>query len=835
MKFADKPLGHAAVLMASVAWLALATAERASAGNPQLPPGHELTFYFDEPEQPLTKALTAYAKITGSQLVYRAELTNGLAAKPLKGRLSRVQALNMLLADSGLVYAFADISTVTLRIPGDGRDARAQAETLPKITVRSPRRAPTRAPAPPPAPAESKVNPNSAMVSLPEYAGGQVATGGRLGMLGNRNVMDTPFSQTTYTAKTIQDQQARSIGDVLQNDPSVRVVSNAGNNFDIFHIRGFYYESSDMSMNGLYGMVPYYYTGANFIERVEVLKGPSALLNGMPPAGAIGGSINLITKQAPDYPITQLTTTYQSRSHFGTYVDVARRYGANKEFGVRFNGSYRNGRTQFDDQHDEFGNAVVNMDYRGERVRISADVGYQADSLDVPQRFLTIASTMKVVPPAPEAGSNYGMPSWSYWKPKDKFAMVQGEVDITDRITAYGAFGWHRSEIDFRYVSPTVNNTGGVGGWQAFPFRGVTNYETRVGQAGLRATVDTGPVRHNLNLNYSEVDRPNDDAFYRAGLVTSNLYNPRDLALPSFALLARTATERNFSSVGVADTMSVLDERIQVTVGARRQRVTTSTTNLFTNATVSYDQSVWSPAYAVVVKPLKNVSLFGNYIEGLQPGTVVGAGFTNVGQAFAPFRTTQKEVGIKVDFGRVMTTVAAFDITRPSIISVGVSPNASQRPDGEQRNRGIEVSTYGELAPNLRILGGVAFIDGRLTKTTNGINDGNKAQGVADINVNMGAEWDTPFVRGLTATGRIIHTTSQYINSTNTLSIPDWTRVDLGARYTFAAPWNGKPVTVRFTVENVFDKTYWNESYSADGVVTLGAPRTYLASTTFNF
>ena len=127
----------------------------------------------------------------------------------------------------------------------------------------------------------------------PPYAGGQVATGGQLGLLGNRSVMDTPFNQTSYTAKLIQDQQARTIGDVMMNDPSVRLVSNAGSNFDVYHIRGFYYENGDLSLNGLYGMAPYYSTAANFVERVEVLKGPSALLNGMPPAGAVGGSINL--------------------------------------------------------------------------------------------------------------------------------------------------------------------------------------------------------------------------------------------------------------------------------------------------------------------------------------------------------------------------------------------------------------------------------------------------------------------------------------------------------------------------------------------------------------
>ena len=112
---------------------------------------------------------------------------------------------------------------------------------------------------------------------------------------------------------------------------------------------------------------------------------------------------------------------------------------------------------------------------------------------------------------------------------------------------------------------------------------------------------------------------------------------------------------------------------------------------------------------------------------------------------------------MKVDFGRVTTTVAAFEITRPSLITTGVLATA-RRCDGEQRNRGIEVNVFGEVTPGVRLLGGVAFIDGRLTKTANGINDGKKAQGVADVNLNIGAEWDTPFIPGFTVTGRVIYT-----------------------------------------------------------------------------
>ena len=74
------------------------------------------------------------------------------------------------------------------------------------------------------------VTPSTGTLGAPPapYAGGQVATGGSLGLLGNRSVMNTPFNQTNYTAELIANQQARTVRDVLANDPSVRVIQPAG-------------------------------------------------------------------------------------------------------------------------------------------------------------------------------------------------------------------------------------------------------------------------------------------------------------------------------------------------------------------------------------------------------------------------------------------------------------------------------------------------------------------------------------------------------------------------------------------------------------------------------
>ncbi len=106
-------------------------------------------------------------------------------------------------------------------------------------------------------------------------------------------------------------------------------------------IRGFPVDNSDFSYGGLYGMLPTSSVMAEMAERVEVLKGPSALLNGIPPFGSIGGNVNVVPKRAPDEDLTQATANYISGSQFGGHVDFGRRFGEDKQFGVRFNGVFR--------------------------------------------------------------------------------------------------------------------------------------------------------------------------------------------------------------------------------------------------------------------------------------------------------------------------------------------------------------------------------------------------------------------------------------------------------------------------------------------------------------
>lgn len=138
--------------------------------------------------------------------------------------------------------------------------------------------------------------------NLPEaYPGGQVARGGRLGLLGNRDIMDTPFNTGSYTAQTIEDQGARTMADVMINDRSVRSTHSTGGILDSFYIGGFPINEGnfgEVAFDAVFGVAPTYRLFTDYAERIEVLKEPAALLYGIAPNSSLGGKINIVPERA---------------------------------------------------------------------------------------------------------------------------------------------------------------------------------------------------------------------------------------------------------------------------------------------------------------------------------------------------------------------------------------------------------------------------------------------------------------------------------------------------------------------------------------------------------
>jgi iron complex outermembrane recepter protein len=170
------------------------------------------------------------------------------------------------------------------------------------------------------------------------YAGGQVARGGRVGLFGTQDMMDAPFSGMAFTSDLLQNQQTRSVADVLLNDPAVRNARGFGNFQELYVIRGFPVYSDDMAYNGLYGLLPRQYVASELLERVEVLRGASAFLNGAAPGGSgLGGAINLMPKRATNAPLNEVTLGIESGGQAMLGVDLSRRFGPDSATGVRIN------------------------------------------------------------------------------------------------------------------------------------------------------------------------------------------------------------------------------------------------------------------------------------------------------------------------------------------------------------------------------------------------------------------------------------------------------------------------------------------------------------------
>jgi iron complex outermembrane receptor protein len=683
-----------------------------------------------------------------------------------------------------------------------------------------------------------KPNPNA----LPEaFAGGQVARGGQMGVLGNQDNMDVPFTMTSYTSQLIEDQQAEDVGDVLLNDPSVRQSFGYGNQAQVFVIRGLPLSGDDISYNGLYGVLPRQIMSTDAIERVEVFKGPNAFINGVSPTGTgLGGSVNLQPKRAGDTPTRRYTQDISTDGRIGEHLDLGQRFGPENRFGARLNLSQREGETAIDDQDQRTKLFVAGLDYRGDDFRVSSDFGYQKQRVNHLRNSIRL-NGVNSVPTAPSADHNYGS-DWTYSEMEDTFGMLRGDWDLSDNWTAYLAGGIKHTRETGTYGTPVLTNSNG-----AATFRGsdISHNEDNTSLiAGVNGRLQTGAVSHQISIGGSTIWTKQENAyeFYPEG--STNIYGSNNLTKPTQSNSAAgdlgdpgiTGKTRN-RSIAISDTLGFFDDTVLITAGLRRQQlrvesyaydnVDGSSNGL--GRTAIYDESITTPVYGLVYKPTETVSIYANRIEGLQQGENAPATSNNVGQTYAPGRTKQLEAGVKLDMGTYGANLAVFRIEKPT--DGYTNTNNDFIRDGEQVNKGVELSVFGEPVQGLRLMAGGTRMTSELKNPSNAADEGNHAIGVPTFQLNASVDWDIPGLEGAALNARMLRTGGQYADQANTLSLPTWNRFDAGARYKFKV--SEKDLTLRVNVENITDKNYWASANG--GYLTQGEPRLVKFSGTIDF
>ncbi|VVE82863.1 TonB-dependent receptor [Pandoraea sputorum] len=665
----------------------------------------------------------------------------------------------------------------------------------------------------------------------PAYVGGQVARGMSFGVLGNQSTLDVPFSMSAYTSKMIEDQQARTLADVLDNDPSVRMSRGFGNFAQTFVIRGFTLAGDDISLNGLYGITPRQLVSTEALERVELFKGANAFLNGASPGGSsIGGGVNLQLKRADDTPLNRVTIDGSGSGEFGTHIDVGRRFGSEGQFGIRVNQAIRDGETAVDREHSNSRTTSVALDWRGDKLRLSADFLYQKQHIGSGRALYNFSGN--VLPQPPAATSNYAQ-SWSYSTLEDSVGILRAEYDFLPHWTAYVTGGIRHTNENGEYSNPTWK--GASSPVTATRLNAPHQEDALSGEVGVRGRFTTGPVSHFFTAGASGTRLDSQSAFTFASAFNTSFVNPPQMAYPATSSQGgnlndpQTTALTLLRSVSASDTLGFFNDRILATVGVRHQSIGVNNYGYTGVQSLAYNDAITTPLFGIVVKPWQNVSLFANRSEGLAAGTTAPQGTVNYGQSLPPYRSKQIEFGAKYDTARFGASIAFYQIEKPSAYT-----NASNVyvADGLERHRGVEASVYGSPVKNVRVIAGVSYINGTLLNQSSAATNGNRPVGVPTFQYNLGAEYDIPWVQGLTLNARWIHTGREYANIANTASIPAWDRFDVGARY--ATQIYGKSTTFRLSVLNVTNKAYWS-SVSSSNYLTLGAPRTFLLSMTTDF
>jgi len=752
------------------------------------------------PAGSLSSSLNTLARQLGITFAADPTLVNNLQAPAVTGNYSTDEALALLLAKTGLsAKRAADGSYSIVVQPKSVGVLKAV-----KVTAAADRAAVSEA-----------------------YAGGQVATRSRVGLMGNLDVFETPFSTQSFTESFVRDQQARRVADIINVDPSVRSAQAEYGDTETYIIRGLPLFVNQVGVNGLYGMTEQRRITPEFYERVDVLKGPASMLNGMTPFGVVGGNINLVTKRALDTPLTRLTGTYISDTQVGAHLDVGRRFGSENSWGARANLLSRSGDTPIDNQDDKMLNGALALDYRGEKLTASIDLTTQQRKTNG-QTANMVYNPGFALPTALDNKHNF-VNDWEFIDTDADYLLAQVAYEFSPLATAYLNYGKGQGDEEYFYaasqmrriINPAGDFTARVGG-----FRG--SYESETYELGLRGEFHTGNISHKYAIAYTDFERQSyGSTLHATPVYTGNIYAKAQLPAPTltYGVIPQNG-DLQPSSIGLLDTIGFADDKILLTLGVREQKIYSG---IFASGikTREYDESELTPTGALLVKQ-GNYAFYANYSEGLAQGSNAPNGTANQGEMLPPTVTEQQEAGVKYDAGTFGFTAAVFEISLPSTLINSANVFIA---DGEQRNRGLELSTFGQPLEGLRLIGGLTLLDAKQTRTQGGINDGKDAVGVPDTNLVLNAEYDLASIAGLTLTSRINAYSGAEADVGNTQSIPGWETLDLGARY--ATQLAGKNLVLRANILNVTDKNYWNSV--SRGFLTMGAPRTILLSASVDF
>lgn len=788
----------------------------------QAEPTETSAISFDIPQQKLIPALTKFAEQTGVQLLYSAELAEKLSAHAVNGQYTTQQALEALLAGSGISYKYVDKNVITLDAQKKAPEQlnKADPTTLKPMTVKGKRN-----------------DPNDPYNK--DYAVRNATTGTKT----DTPIFDTPVTVQVVSKAVINDQQAIGLGDVLNNVSGVSKGWGFGAQAnETVQIRGF--SNNSIYRDGVLTPNSINMSLAN-AQRVEVLKGPAGMLFGRTQPG---GLVNVVTKRP------QKESYYSMQQQFGaydTYRTLADATGSvNKDGSLLYRVNYEHLNSNsfrdyvFDDR--DFiapsltwlisNDTQLDLDFMYQNRKTINDSGIPYDlqlSGAIPGKIPL--NSFRNEPTDYNNSQFYeGDATLTHrfnedWKIRGKFSIIKNDA-ATAQTTA----------------NANTNLLGDIG-------RGFlkTNDEfgSEYGTVDLTGHFSTLALDHTvvIGTDYYHSNNAGSTSPYRANVPTINVFNPvygftRYLSDP---LGPVTNNKNEWYGIYVQDQIALWD-KWQLLFGSRFDHAEFGTSTPTSNSTKQADE--FSPRAGLMYHPVSWLGIYADYVKtfnAVNQGTTIDGGLPD------PEKSEEYEAGLKGEWldGKLSANLAFFDLTKSNVQTPLPAPFANRvAVTGEQRSRGIELDLRGQLTDYWNLIATYAYTDTEVTKDSGAFDavlgssgPGNKGHRFANVPRNSGSLWSTYDFSGLGAQGfsagaGVYLASDRAGNLDNSFNMPGYARVDSMLKYQRkVGPSN---VTLQFNIQNLLDKEYIASSNGGFAFIhqTLpGAPRTFLGSVKVEF
>ncbi|THF66337.1 TonB-dependent siderophore receptor [Pseudothauera nasutitermitis] len=753
---------------------------------------------WDLPSAPLADTLARIARDSGQRLSADPVLISGKTAAPVRGNLSPADAARQALAGTGLELVVTEGGTLSVR-PAPVRTKDGEAVLTPMTVTAGA------------APSDSPL----------AYLSKNVTTGA----LGDRSVLDTPFSITVVSSEEIVTRDARTIGQIFVNDASIYSPTSASTtNWWGTQIRGLRVRNT--YIDDIPTMHNY---GSDFptevVESVTALKGLTGFMYGF---GIPGGALSYQLKRAKSTNETEVGVGYRNPRLFSAHADISRR--TEDGFGVRVNIATEQGKAYNESRIDRTVGALALDKSLGSALHWFGNVVYEKSrNTGEPMQFYidnydAAASAGRLPRPTYRYGDVNIDNAWYETETTLATTGFQWKIDERWRLKYQVGFSRkeHRSNKSFAEL---LNADGDYAGY-GYNYAG--KLDNLFTQAMLQGDFVTGPLRHEvvagLGLQREKVTWSNE--WYSDFDFLGNLYQTQTFRTNRTAdfSLGPLSSDTRQTYAFVSDTVH-FGPHWQAILGLRFTDYRVKDLDDDPSADSGYRTRNVSPTLALIYKPDARTSLYGSFVEGLEAGGRVNAIFVNAGTVLDATVSRQYEVGVKREAGGVDYTAALFRMEHANQIIVWRDGGRYLTQDGLSIYQGAEFSAAWQATRHLNLGLAAVWLDASLDEVSddNAALRGNRPANAPKWLAVANAQYRVPGVDGLKLHGNVRYHGKSFANDSNTLNVPSRTLVNLGFSQDFRV--QGRNWTLHGNVYNLFDKEYW--AAGGYGQANLGEERNF--------